>query len=61
MPWMVPNGTNWTDVGMFGSTRRVIISGLERGKDIWVRVRAIGGNGPGGWCHGDVSPTRTSG
>ena len=41
--------TNWTDVGTFGSTRGITISGLERGKDIWVRVRAVGGNGPGAW------------
>jgi hypothetical protein len=46
---MDPQGTTWTDVGTFGSTRGVTIGGLERGKDIWVRVRAVGGNGPGAW------------
>jgi hypothetical protein len=39
----------WSDAGVFSSTRRMIISGLERGRDYWTRVRAIGPKGPGAW------------
>jgi hypothetical protein len=44
-----PNSGPWIDAGVFGSTRRIILSGLTRGKDYWFRVRAIGPRGPGGW------------
>jgi hypothetical protein len=43
------NAGPWTDAGIFPSTRRMIISGLERGKDHWTRVRAIGPKGAGAW------------
>lgn len=39
----------WTDAGTFGSTRGIIIGGRTRGKDYWMRIRAIGSNGPGAW------------
>jgi len=39
----------WTDAGTFGSTRGIVISGLTRGKDYWMRVRGIGSNGAGVW------------
>ena len=44
-----PNSGPWIDAGIFGSTRRIILSGLTRGKDYWFRVRAIGPRGPGAW------------
>jgi hypothetical protein len=44
-----PNTGPWTDAGTFASTRGIIISGLIRGKDYWVRIRAIGPKGPGAW------------
>jgi hypothetical protein len=43
------NAGPWTDAGTFGSTRKIIISGLTRGKDYYFRVRAIGPDGAGGW------------
>jgi hypothetical protein len=46
-----PNTGRWTDAGTFGSTRRITISGLTRGKDYWARIRAIGPKGPGAWSH----------
>lgn len=39
----------WTDAGTFGSTRGIVISGLTRSKDYWMRIRGIGSNGPGAW------------
>ena len=42
------NGT-WTNAGIFPSTRGVTIEGLQRGKDYWARVRAIGPTGAGAW------------
>lgn len=44
-----PNNGPWIDGGTFGNTRRIIISGLTRGKDHFFRVRAIGPDGPGPW------------
>ena len=43
------NAGPWSDGGTFGSTRGMVIQGLTRGKDYWVRVRAIGPDGPGAW------------
>lgn len=43
------NAGPWQDAGTFSSSRTIILLGLPHGKDIWVRVRAIGTNGPGGW------------
>ena len=44
-----PNAGTWTDAGTFPSTRGVTIDGLQRGKDYWTRVRAIGPTGAGAW------------
>jgi hypothetical protein len=44
-----PNATQWTDAGTFPNTRSITIQGLQRAKDYWVRVRAVGPNGPGAW------------
>ena len=43
------NAGPWTAAGTFGSTRRIILSGLTRGRDYWLRIRAIGPHGPGAW------------
>lgn len=44
-----PNAGPWTHAGTFPSTRKIILRGLMRGKDYWLRIRAIGPNGPGAW------------
>jgi hypothetical protein len=44
-----PNAGPWLDGGTFASTRGIGVSGLTRGKDYWVRLRAVGTNGPGPW------------
>src|ERR1700736_2040031 len=43
------NAGPWTDAGTFPNTRSITIQGLQRAKDYWVRVRAVGPNGPGAW------------
>jgi hypothetical protein len=44
-----PSTGQWTDAGTFGSSRNLFLNGLPRAKDVWVRVRAVGPDGPGGW------------
>jgi hypothetical protein len=45
-----PNTGNWTQSGSFSSTRKVVVGGFNRGKDVWGRVRAIGPNNTAsGW------------
>src|SRR5436853_1835562 len=44
-----PNAGPWTDGGTFASTRGIGMTGLNRGKDYWARIRAVGPNGPGAW------------
>ncbi|MDQ2868922.1 MAG: fibronectin type III domain-containing protein [Verrucomicrobiota bacterium] len=44
-----PMAGPWTAGEPFTDTRRLILSGLPRGKDIFVRVRARNTNGPGPW------------
>ena len=44
-----PNAGPWTDVEQFTNSRRFEITGLPRGKDIWVRVRARNSKGWGEW------------
>jgi len=43
------NAGPWSDGGTFGNTRGLMLQGLTRAKDYWVRVRAIGPDGPGAW------------
>jgi hypothetical protein len=43
------NAGPWNDGGTFGSTRGITIGGLTRTKDYWMRVRAVGPDGPGAW------------
>jgi hypothetical protein len=44
-----PNASSWTDAGTFPNTRSIAIPGLQRAKDYWVRVRAVGPTGAGAW------------
>jgi hypothetical protein len=44
-----PNAGPWTDAGTFPSTRGIVLNGLQRGKDYWGRIRAVGPNGAGAW------------
>lgn len=44
-----PIGSQWNDGGVFASTRGILLNDLTRGKDYWVRIRAIGPDGPGPW------------
>lgn len=44
-----PNGNGWSDPVAFPNSRSFLFSGLERGKDVWVRVRAVNTKGPGPW------------
>ena len=44
-----PDNNTWTDAGQFPSTRGITLAGLDRGKDIWARIRAVGANGSGPW------------
>lgn len=44
-----PNSETWTDGPMFPSTRGMKLTGLPRGKDIWVRICAWGTAGDGPW------------
>jgi hypothetical protein len=44
-----PTNGPWSNPEPATSSRRILLSGLPRGKDIWVRVRARNVIGPGGW------------
>jgi len=39
----------WTEHPPCTSSQRILIPGLQRGKDYYFEVRAIGANGPGPW------------
>lgn len=43
------NSEQWNEGGVFTSTQRMKMTGLPRGKDIWVRVRAFSAGGYGEW------------
>jgi hypothetical protein len=44
-----PNGSTWSDVETFPNSRAFKFTGLTRGKDVWVRVRARNAVGAGPW------------
>ena len=46
-----PDPTNgpWTSIAPTTSSQDILFTGLDRGKDYYFRVRAIGANGPSGW------------
>ena len=44
-----PNGNSWSDAETFPNSRAFKFSGLARGKDVWVRVRARNSVGAGPW------------
>ncbi len=44
-----PNTGPWIDIEPFSNSRHFEISGLERAKDVGIRVRARNSNGPGPW------------
>lgn len=47
-----PDGP-WIRGGVFTNSRKLMFTGLTRGKDYYFRVRAIGAAGPGAWS--DIS------
>jgi len=44
-----PNNGPWNDGGSFPNSRVIMLTGMPRAKDIWVRVRVQGTNGPSAW------------
>ena len=44
-----PNGISWSDPETFPNSRAFRFTGLTRGKDVWVRVRARNTIGAGPW------------
>ena len=44
-----PNGNSWSDPETFPNSRAFKFTGLTRGKDVWVRVRARNTIGAGPW------------
>lgn len=39
----------WTSIPPVSNSQTILFSGLERGKDYYFRIRAIGAKGPSGW------------
>ena len=39
----------WTSLPAMSNSQAMLFTGLDRGKDCYFRVRAIGANGPSGW------------
>jgi hypothetical protein len=44
-----PTNGPWNDGGSFPNSRAMLLTDLPRAKDIWVRIRVIGTNGPSAW------------
>lgn len=44
-----PVSGEWVYAGSFTDSRNFLIEGLERGKDVFIRVRALGANGTSPW------------
>ena len=46
-----PNGESWSEISIFPNSRSISFTGLARGKDVWVRVRARNVKGAGAWSN----------
>ena len=46
-----PNNGSWGETSIFPNSRSIVFTGLARGKDVWVRVRARNVKGPGAWSN----------
>jgi hypothetical protein len=46
-----PNGETWSETSIFPNSRSINFTGLTRGKDAWVRVRARNVKGAGAWSN----------
>jgi hypothetical protein len=46
-----PNGDSWSETSIFPNSRSIMFTGLTRGKDVWVRVRARNVKGAGAWSN----------
>ena len=46
-----PNGNSWSETSIFPNSRSIMFTGLTRGKDVWVRVRARNVKGAGAWSN----------
>jgi hypothetical protein len=44
-----PTSGSWTPITPTTNSQNILFTGLDRGKDYYFRVRAIGANGPSGW------------
>jgi len=44
-----PTSGPWTSINSVTDSQKILFTGLQRGKDYYFRVRAIGANGPSGW------------
>lgn len=44
-----PQQGPWTQIPPVSNSQAVLFTGLDRGKDYYFRIRAIGANGPSGW------------
>ena len=46
-----PNSDTWNETSIFPNSRSIKFTGLTRGKDVWVRVRARNVKGAGAWSN----------
>ncbi len=46
-----PNNNSWSETSIFPNSRSLGFTGLARGKDVWVRVRARNVKGAGAWSN----------
>jgi len=44
-----PTSGPWTSINSVTDSQKILFTGLQRGKDYYFRVRALGAKGPGGW------------
>lgn len=44
-----PMGGVWTSINSVTDSQKILFTSLQRGKDYFFRVRALGANGPSGW------------